>query len=103
MTREFRESPVVQGVDEEIVYTLTTTEWGSSPSSASIKVFDVTSTPRTDVTSTVMPSGSASIAGDVITFPILKSLVIGHVYRIEVKFNAVGNVFEAWGEVRAEE
>jgi len=101
--REFRESPVVQGADEEIVFTLLTTAWGSSPSNASVAVYDVTTLPRVDVTATVMPVGTVSVAGDIITFPVLKLLTAGHVYRIEAKFHSAGNVFEAWGEVRAEE
>ncbi len=101
--REFRESPVVQGIDEEIIYALTTTEWGTSPASATVKVFDVTPTAKTDVTSTVMPTGSISISGDTITLPVLKLLTLGKTYRIEVKFSTGNNVFEAWGIVHAEE
>ena len=38
--RKVKESPLVQGVDERIAYTLTTTPWGSSPSSPSVVVKD---------------------------------------------------------------
>jgi hypothetical protein len=48
-----------------------------------------------DVTSTVL-SGSASVAGDVITLPTVKSLTEGHRYRIEVKFTVSGSVMEAF-------
>ncbi len=102
--REFRESPVSQGVDEEIVYTVTTTAWGSNPSSVVVKVFDVSvASAKTDVTATVMPTGTASATGDLIALPTLKALTVGHSYRIEVKFESEGNIFEAFGIVNAEE
>lgn len=100
-SRSFTEGTQPQGTDESIVYTLTTTPWGSSPSSVQVKVFDASSG-FTDVTSTVMPVGSPSVAGDVISFPALTALTAGHLYRIEVKFTSAGNVFEAYGEIRAE-
>lgn len=102
--REIREGRQVQGVDESIVYTLTTTPWGSSPGSISVKVYTMSpSGTRTDVTSTVMPTGSASAVGDVISLPALKLLTAGTLYRVEIKFTCSGNIFEAyayiWGEL----
>ena len=101
VSREIAEGIVSQGVDEEIVYTLTTTPWGSSPATVSIKVYDVT-LGYTDVTSTVMPTGSITASGDVLTFPKLKALTARHLYRIEPKFTAGGNVWEPYFEVLAE-
>jgi hypothetical protein len=101
--REFTQSPIEQGTEEEIAYTLDTTPWGASPSVVVPKVFDVTYGAREDVTATMMPAGSASVVGNVITLPKLKSLVAGHTYRLEVKFTSGGNIFEAWGVVRAED
>jgi len=98
--RAVKERDITQGVDEEIVYTLTTTPWGSSPTDVSVKAYDVENS-HEDVTSTVL-SGSSSITGDVITLPTLKSLVANKTYRIEVKFTSGGNVFEPWFEVRGE-
>ena len=83
-----------QGEDEQIAYSITTTPWGSSPSNVAVVVKDE-SAAFADVTSTVMPAGSASVNGDVITLPILKSLTRGHRYRVEVKFTVSGNVMEA--------
>ena len=74
VNREIKESPMVQGVDEIIAYTLTTTPWGSDPSSTAVVVWDVTENARTDVTSTVMPTNSPSESGDVITLSALKLL-----------------------------
>lgn len=90
-----------QGIDEQIAYSITTTKWGSSPTSPSVVVKDVTAA-LADVTATVMPTGTASAAGDVITLPKLKSLTVDHIYRIEVQFTIGGNLFECWFEVEAE-
>jgi hypothetical protein len=97
--REAIQSPLVQGVDEQISYTLTTTPWGSSPGSLAVVVKNEAGT---DVTSTVMPSGSPTAVGDVITLPALKSLTAGTTYRVEVRFTCGGNVFEAFFRVTAE-
>lgn len=86
---------VKQGVDEQIYYTVTTTNWGSSPASVTVTAYDVTdNTSWTDVSDTIL-SGSASVSGDVITLPVVKSLTDAHRYRIEVQFTAGGNTLEA--------
>jgi len=99
--REINESGLKQGVDEEIVYQLTTTPWGSSPGSVVVQVFDVTAGAYTDVSETVL-SGDPSVSGDEISLPVLGSLTVGHVYRLEVRFTCGSNVFEAWMRVEAE-
>jgi hypothetical protein len=73
-----------QGSGETVVYSLTTTNWGSDPSSPSVTVYDITDDDA-DVTSAVA-SGSASASGDVITFPAISSLTAGHIYRADVQF-----------------
>ena len=98
--RQVQERNILQGIDEQIVYTITTTPWGSTPIGVSVKAYDVDNA-FADVTATVL-SGSASVAGDVITLPIMKSLTEGRRYRVEVRFTAGGNLFEAWFEVEAE-
>ena len=82
-----------QGVDELLIYSLTTTPWGSTPTSVAVKAYDE-SAASADVTATVL-SGSASVVGDVITLPTLKSLTADHAYRIEIKFSADGSTWEA--------
>lgn len=89
----------VQGIDESIAYTLTTTPWGSTPTSISVKAYETPA--MTDVSATVL-SGSASVTGDVITLPLLGNLVEGQEYRVEVKFTCSGNIFEAYFFVEAE-
>ena len=91
---------VAQGVDEEIVYTITTTNWGSDPSGVSVVAKD-TSNSDADVTSTVL-SGSASVSGDVITLPTVKSLTVRHRYRIETLFTVGSSKCEAYFLVDAE-
>jgi hypothetical protein len=89
-----------QGLDEQIARTIVTTSWGGSPTSVSFKVYDVGADYQ-DVTVTVMP-GTATVSGDTITLPKLISLTERHLYRVEVKFTSLGNVFETWFEVLAE-
>ena len=93
--REINESPLVQGADEIITYQLTTTPWGSTPSSISVKAYKITGGGNTDVTSTVL-SGSAAAVGDVITLPILQALTKGEEYQIEIKFSVAGNTLECY-------
>jgi len=101
VSRAVKESPLRQGEDEQIVYLLTTTPWGGSPSSVSVKLYDVTDGARADVSATRL-SGAASVAGDVIASPAVTSLVAGRVYRLEFKFTSGGNVLEAYLIINAE-
>lgn len=90
-----------QGNDESIIYSVTTTSWGSNPTNVVVKAYDVTGGIRTDVTNTVL-SGSASTVGDVITLPAVTGLTAGKGYRIEVQFDSGGNTFEPYIEIEAE-
>lgn len=100
MTQREVNETLAQGADESIAYTLTTTPWGSSPGSVSVKAYNVTAG-GTDVTATVL-SGSASVASNVITLPTLASLTAGNLYRLEIKFTCSGNIFEAYAYITAE-
>ncbi len=100
VSREVKEGMQVQGEDEQIAYSITTTPWGSDPSSVVVVVKDE-SADFADVTDTVT-SGSASANGDIITTPIIKSLTAGRTYRVEVKFASGANVFECYFRIRAE-
>lgn len=79
-----------QGSGESVIYSITTTNWASDPSSPDVVAYDITGGTETDVTSTVMPSGSASAAGDVITLPALTALTADHIYRLDVSFTVSG-------------
>lgn len=85
--REVAEGLQVQGDDEKVTYTITTTNWASNPSSPSMTVTKVSD--GSDVTSSVT-SGSISASGDVITLKQIESLTAGELYRVEVQFTATG-------------
>ena len=91
---------VPQGEDEEVAYSVTTTSWGSSPTDVMVVAKDMNNS-NTDVSATVL-SGDASVLGDVITLPTIKSLTAGNRYRIEVLFTAEGNVLEGYFLINAE-
>ena len=101
--REIAEGRVKQGAGEDIVYTLTTTNWGSDPSSPAVTVYDVTTVPGTltDVTTTVC-TGSASATGDVITLPAIGSLTTGKNYLVHIAFTSGGSDFVAKAIIEAE-
>ena len=101
VSREVREGQLLQGADEKIPWQLTTTPWGSTPTSIVVKAFDITDGGRDEVTSTVL-SGTASAAGDVITCPVLQSLTAGNWYRLEIQFVAGGVTWEAYAIIQAE-
>ena len=100
--REIVESPMPQGVNESIVYTLTTTPWGSSPTSVTVTVYNTTNGAFTDVTTTVMPTNSPSVSGNVITLSPLRSLTVNNEYRVQIRFTSSGNIFEPYAKVNAE-
>lgn len=95
--REVVEGRQTQGADETIVYTLDTTNVGGSPSVSAVVVWRESDS--TDVTATVMPSGSHSVNGAVITLKPLTALTVGETYRVEVKFTSAGNTLEHYFRV----
>ena len=101
VSREVKEGVQLQGKDEIIAYELTTTPWGSSPTSVVVTLWDVTAATWTDVSATML-SGAASVNGDVITTPLVTGLTAGNIYRLEVKFTTGGNTLEAYAVIQAE-
>ena len=99
--REIKENMIYQGADESIVYSLTTTPWGSTPSSTAAAIFTVVGDTYANLTTTNM-TGSTSVTGDIITLPAIHSLTAGTQYRVEVLFTSSGNVFEAVALIKAE-
>jgi len=98
--REVAEGPQTQGANEKITYTVTTTNWVSSPASVAMYVDD---SDGTDVTSTVC-TGSTSVSGNVITLKAISGLSAGQRYRCEVQFTAgSGAPFECYFWIEAEE
>ena len=90
MILEVAEGMRYQSTTEQLIYKITTTNWGTSPSSPVVAVY----IGATDVTSTVMPTNTPTAAADVITLSPLKSLSNGYIYRVEVTFTSGSNVFE---------
>ena len=100
-SREIREGIQYIGEDEEIVYSLTTTNWGSTPTSPSVAIYSLSGDNYTDESTGVL-TGSASVVGDVITLPKIAGLTAGVEYRVEVQFTISGNVFEAYARLLCE-
>lgn len=98
--REVLEGVQRQGEDEVIAYTLDVSAIGAAPSSPVVVVKDVTA--GSVVTSTVMPVNAPTADGAVITLSPLRSLVIDHLYRVEVTYNLAGNTLESYFFVQAE-
>lgn len=98
--REVVEGIQRQGEDEVISYALDVSAVGASPTSPVVVVKDVTT--GTVVTSEVMPVNAPTVDGAVITLSPLRSIVIGHLYRVEVKYSLAGNTLESYFFVQAE-
>ena len=98
--RELSNSPVTQGVDEKIAWSITVLT-GHTPTSITPTVKDLSDSSAV-VTNDVMPTGSASAVANVITLPLLQGLTANHRYRVEVKYNNGSEVFEPWFIVKAE-
>jgi len=91
--------PSIQTPNERLIYTLTTTNWGATPSNVSIKAYD-TSQEDKDVTNTVFPDNEPSVDTNTISLSLLRALTANHVYRIEYQFDVTGSTLEARKEVR---
>ena len=103
MILEVAEGLRYQTSDEELIYKITTTNWGSSPSVTAATAAKVYQLPMlTDVTTTMLPTNSTTASGDVITLSPLKALVAGNTYRVDVKFTSGSNVFECYFLVKCE-
>jgi hypothetical protein len=102
--REIKEGEQEQGVEEEITYTLTVpATWGVPSGTPTVKgySFNESTEAYTDVTSTIFPTGSASIASQVITLPECKAMTADVLYRVEVKFDTSGGgVMEPYAWIR---
>ncbi len=96
---EAKESPIVQGADEILVYTIDATGWTTSPAATVVTAFDEAD--NSGVTSTLFPTNSPTESSAVITLSALRALTAGKSYRIEVLFTDGGsNTFEMFFRVR---
>jgi hypothetical protein len=81
--REVKDGVQVQGVGEEIPYTVDVSNWPNPPTSPEVSAVDEDGA---DATDTIFPSGSPSVASNVITLPLCKSGVAGVVYKVTVSY-----------------
>lgn len=82
-----------QRPNESIARELDVTAVGSSPTSPTLAVYEVTATTSTDVTSTVA-TGSPTVASNTITTQEVGPLTDGKTYHVVLKFTLSGNVLE---------
>lgn len=89
---EIAEGVQEQWASEIVTYSLDVTNWGSTPTTPSCQVYEWNASTRTwsDVTSTVMPSGTISVNNNVITLKPLQALTAGKYYLILVTFTIAG-------------
>lgn len=76
--REVIEGLQTQGPNEEIVYRLTVTP----PAVSVVGVAVTDQNTGTNVTATVMPTGTASVSDGAIILPVIKALTLGHLYVV---------------------
>jgi hypothetical protein len=92
-----------QGVDSDAIPYPCYLPTGTNPSAVTVTAWDTNPDGTyTDVTSTVMPSGSVVTSGDVITTKPLTALTLGHTYRVIVAFTSGGIPMSNYFDVKAE-
>ena len=95
--RLIQESPLYQGADEQVNYSLTSTPWGSTPTSVVAKIYLIDSGTYTDYSTTCFGATTSTVTGDVISLPTVQNIVSGNRYRMEVKFtDSGGNIWEPY-------
>lgn len=93
---------IIQGKDESIRYSVDVTNWGINPANIVITATDVTDPDNIlDVSESVL-DGDPSTEGNVITLPLVKNILPGHIYYIEVRFFVVGNTYEPFLIIKGE-
>ena len=91
VSRQVLDGEIEQGRDETKTYTVTVSPTPTAV--VGVYVFNKTSLDD-DIKATHMPTGSASIGGNVITLPPLTGLLIGQKYRVEVRWTDGVNILE---------
>ena len=90
--------------NESVVYDLTTTNWDTAPSAATINLYELKPIGTLVLASaTVHLNGSVSITGDVVTYPVIRALVSRTKYRVlSLLTFASGNELEAFWDIECE-
>lgn len=102
--REIKEGQQEQGSKEEVIYDYTVdSSWGAAPlSSIEVKIFDLSTTPPTDVSSDKMV-GTPSSNALIITLPRIKILEVGKTYQVRIIFTvASGQIRQAEAYIKCE-
>jgi hypothetical protein len=99
--RQVLEGIQKQGIDESIVYTVTTTPWGNNPSNPEVTIWKKSGTSWVDVSITNL-LGDPTVLGNVITLPAVHSLTIGTSYKVIVEFTLNDSVVSAYIDIIAE-
>lgn len=106
LTAELKSLEVIEGlryqeINEIVIYTITTTKSLSGPTSATVVATDEQD--DSTVTTTVFPTNSPSVSGDVISLSPLKALTVNHTYRISVAFTDGTSTHYTYFRVKAVE
>lgn len=95
---ELRESPLRQGSEESIKYSIVISDRGSPVQSGAIKLYQLPS--MTDVTSTnVADTVTVEYSPTSVSLPLISGLTEGAVYRLEVKTPIGSNTYEWFAEI----
>ena len=97
--REVKESPLVQGVNERVIYSLDVTPWGNNPTSVVVTVLDNTDNDADETASRT--TGSPSVVGNIITLPTIYQLEDDHQYSVFIRFTIGSNIFEVYARIQA--
>ncbi len=80
---ELLESPILQSPSGDIIYSLDVTSYGDNPINMSVIAFNASSG---DDVSSIILSGTASVLGNVITFPNISNLLLNYLYKLQINF-----------------
>jgi hypothetical protein len=92
MTQFFSPQRVSQREVEEIAYSFSTADFGSSPTDVSFRIYKSINDSLTDVSSTCL-GGPGSVAGAVITTPLVRNISPDTTYILEITFTIGGNTW----------
>ncbi len=97
--RQFVNSPILQGVDEKVAYTIDTSRW---PGTGAVTGVVVKMKDSAGADAAAKLSGAASVSVDTITTPLVIDMVDGDRFRIEVLWIKSGNTWEGFGFIDGE-
>lgn len=83
--RQVIDGDKTQAVGEEVVYSINTVPFGTALTILDVYVFD-TADLETDLETTMMPTGSHSVAAGVVTLKPLIGVEAGKKYKVVVEF-----------------